>query len=269
VSVAAEGFVALYPVVEDTVLRRSAEQYLQQVAEQVKAANPDLTVVPRTIDLEPDLDVADTLARHAAGSELVVMTTHGRGPFARFWLGSTADEFVRHSTVPVLLLRPDEKMALDLKKKPQIRHILIPLDGSELAERIIPAVARIGRLMGGEYTLLMVFEPASRSEALPGLEPYRLPEGWDPNPALVQAQAYLERVTRELRDHGATVHTKLETHGSPVSAILDYAEKHPDTLIALATHGRSGLTRMLLGSVADKVIRAATGPVLVYRPTES
>jgi nucleotide-binding universal stress UspA family protein len=270
VAIAAEGFVALYPVVEDDTLRAAEADYFRGLVERVRAACPGPAVTSQVIELDADGDVADTLARYAGttGAETVVMTTHGRGPFTRFWLGSTADEFVRQSPVPVLLLRPASGAPVDLAHKPHVRHILVPLDGSDLAERVIPPVSRFGRLVGGEYTLLTVFEPSHRGEALPGLEPYRMPEGWDPDPALGRAQGYLDGVAKGLRDVGATVHTKLVTHGSPVEAILDFAQAHPDTVVALATHGRSGLTRLLLGSVADKVIRAAVGPVLVYRPTD-
>jgi nucleotide-binding universal stress UspA family protein len=266
VTVATEGFVALYPVVEDDTLRKAEADYFAGVLARMKPANPDLKVTATLLEIDPDRDVADTLARHAGVAEFVVMTTHGRGAFARFWLGSVADEFVRHASVPTVLIRPEEGRTVDPNLRPKVRNIIVPLDGSELAERIVGPVGRIARAFGGEVTLLMVFEPTARGEALPGLEPYRLPEGWNPNPAMEKARGYLDRVARDLRDHASSVHTKLETKGPAVSAIMQYAETHPDSVVALATHGRGGLTRMLLGSVADKVIRGSRGPVLVYRP---
>ena len=80
--------------------------------------------------------VAETLAEVAGGSDLIVMATHGRGPLSRFWLGSVADKLVRKSPVPIVLVRPQEE-GIDLAHKPVLHHILIPLDGSELAEQIL------------------------------------------------------------------------------------------------------------------------------------
>lgn len=268
VAIAAEGFVAIDPVAEDTVLRDAEADYFRGLLDRVKAGCPGVTVTTATIDLDPDGDVADTLARYAAGTGagLVVMSTHGRGPFVRFWLGSVADEFVRHATVPTLLLRPHDDGPVDLTRRPTVREVLVPLDGSALAERVIPPAARLGRLLGGEFTAMMVLETGRGGKVATGLEP-RAPDGRDPRPAAHRAKEYLDRVARDFsRDHGAAVRTRLETHGSAAATILHYAQTHPDTLVALATHGRGGVTRLLLGSVADKVIRAAAGPVLVYRP---
>lgn len=271
IAVAAEGFVALYPIAQDDTVRSAAEEYMRHIDKRVREAFPNLTVTPQLIDLADDKDIADTLAQYAVenGVELVVMTTHGRGAFARFWLGSVADEFLRHSGVPTLMVRPPAEGLVDLSVRPKVGHILIPLDGSPLAERVFDPAARLGKALGGKFALLMVFEPGPRAEALPGLEPVRLPDGWLPNPAIELAKGYLDRAAHSLRDKGVDVQTKLDIQGTAVSQIQHFAGSHPDTIIALATHGRGGLTRMLMGSVADKIIRGSTGPVLVYRPAGS
>src|SRR5579864_5952747 len=89
--------------------------------------------------------VAETLNGQATatGAGLIVMTTHGRGPLSRFWLGSVADELVRRATTPILLVRPQEK-ALDLASEPVLRNVLIPLDGSALAERVLGPAGALG-----------------------------------------------------------------------------------------------------------------------------
>jgi nucleotide-binding universal stress UspA family protein len=268
VAIAAEGFVGLYPVVEDAALREAEAAYFRQLLPRVRGAHPDLTVTAEVVELGDGVDVPDALVRAAAGAELVVMTTHGRGTFTRFWLGSTADEFVRQSPVPVLLLRPAADAPVDLARRPQVRNVLVPLDGSRLAERIVPVAAHVGRLLGGEVTLLLVLDGGPRGGAAPVLEPTALPAGWNPDAAAEQAKGYLDGVARDFKDRGATVRAGLVAHGSPAEAILHHAQAEPDTLTALATHGRGGLTRLLLGSVADKVIRGSAGPVLVYRPGE-
>src|SRR6202041_168770 len=94
----------------------------------------------------------------AVGADLVVMTTHGRGPLGRFWLGSVADELVRESPVPVLLIRPTEDI-VDLTQEPSLKHIMIPLDGTELSEQMLPNAISLGRFLDADFTLVRVVRP--------------------------------------------------------------------------------------------------------------
>jgi nucleotide-binding universal stress UspA family protein len=105
-------------------------------------------------------EIAETLRVTASstGTDLVVMTTHGRGPLLRFWVGSVADALVRQLSVPLLLLRPHEN-GVDLTKEPVIKRMVLPLDGSALAEQILPPALDFGRLMEAELTLLRVIKP--------------------------------------------------------------------------------------------------------------
>jgi nucleotide-binding universal stress UspA family protein len=211
-----------------------------------------------------DDPVAGALQTYAVAHDigLVVMTTHGRGAFSRFWLGSVADTLVRCAPTPILLIRPHE-IPPDLAQQPEIKHILIPLDGSALAERILPPATALGALMGAAFTLLHVIAldaagyatdwPTARSEA-GALAALR-----------ADAQTYLDRVAERLGAQSLVVHTAV-IGGHPAPAILEYARDHAIDLVALATHGRSGAARIVLGSVADKTLRGATTPILLYRP---
>jgi nucleotide-binding universal stress UspA family protein len=104
--------------------------------------------------------IAATIQKHAAerNIDLVVMTTHGRGALARIWLGSVADELVRHLPGPILLVRPGDS-GPELDPEIDLKHILVPLDGSELAEQIIEPALALGTLMDADYTLLRVVKP--------------------------------------------------------------------------------------------------------------
>ncbi len=210
--------------------------------------------------------VAEMLSGQAAvtKADLVVMTTHGRGPLSRLWLGSVADEMVRRATTPVLLVRPHEK-GVDLAAEPGLRHVLIPLDGSELAEKVLEPARALGGLMEADFTLLRVYGPAIdvapltdavREEVEGAVEQFR-----------VRAEEYLRRVAEGFRGQGCNVQTHAVLGQYPASAILDAAQGLGVSLIALETHGRRGLPRLLLGRVADKVIRGASVPVLVHRST--
>ena len=213
--------------------------------------------------------VADALARRTVESDadLVVMATHGRGALTRAWLGSVADSFVRHTDRPVLLVRPDdeEEQPPDPAGNWALGHVLIALDGSDLSRAIVGPAVRLGSLFDARYTLLrVVMFPVELAS------PY-LPHTVQMNRDVVEearaaAQRDLEGLAEELRGKGLRVEADVEVDGQAAHAILDQARELGAHLIALATHGRGGVTRAVLGSTADKVIRGAHRPVLVLRP---
>ena len=214
-----------------------------------------------------DGPVSDTLRAHALATDvdLIVVTTHGRGPLSRFWLGSVTDALIRQMPIPILLVRPHEA-ALDLLEEVHeqaFQHVLIPLDGSALAEEVVESAVALGRLMQAEYTLLQAIDvpllgyaPAAHATGMDE----QIREQWR-----AEAQTYLDQVAEGMRAEGLKVHTSVKI-AQPAVAILDYARENAVDLIAMATHGRGGVARLLLGSVADKVVRGAGAPVLLLRP---
>lgn len=213
--------------------------------------------------------VAKTLERHLADArgDLVVMTTHGRGAFGRAWLGSTADHIVRHGSTAVLLLRPDIENAPSLDEPVAFHRILLPVDGSPLAEKAIPWARRIGGVYDASYIVLRAVPPVMDLQS-----PY-LPHTIEQTHEVLEegreaAEEYLRDLEAGLNGKKLQVTTELEVPVRPATAILHYADRHPIDLIALATHGRSGLKRALLGSVADKVLRGAHVPVLLVRAVD-
>ena len=246
----------------DAAVREQEQAYLRGVLQRLATASP-----VRATGQLVDGPVAGALCGQAAapGTDLVIMTTHGRGPLTRLWLGSVADRLVRQAPTPVLLIRPREGEP-DLAQPPALRHVVIPLDGSELAEQVLGPATTLGRLMGADYTLLRVIEPVVLPDrrlggnAAGGFDPVLLRRLQE------EAQAYLEGVAGRLREQSLTVRTRLVTNRTAARAIRDQAREQPAAVIALATHGRGGLSRLLLGSVADKVARTSPVPVLVYRP---
>lgn len=246
----------------DRKLRDQEQDYLEAVVDRLKAASP----VSVTWALRDGL-VADGIFAQVAESrtDLIVMTTHGRGLLSRFWLGSVADNMVRRASVPVLLIRPQET-APDPNQEPIFRHVLIPLDGSTLAEQVLEPAVALGQLWDADFTLLRIVKPV----LFAGHDPTVLREPAPGQPATEQQQAeardYLEGVAERLRGRSLRVQTRVVVNLQPAAAILEQSLESPDVVIAVATHGRGGLTRALLGSVADKVVRGATMPVLVCRP---
>jgi nucleotide-binding universal stress UspA family protein len=225
-------------------------------------------------------EIVPTLRRFASDSraDLVVMTTHGRGPLGRFWLGSVADELVRVLPMPLLLVRPADTVsdAAQFGIEPPLKKILIPLDGSKLAEQMIDRAVELGRLTGAAFTLLGVIKPVPdvafpTGSASLDAEVQNMIKQMDALQEKQRAEMsiYLEGVARPLREEGLCVGTKVAIGERPGVSILREATPPAVDLVALETHGRRGLSRLILGSVADKVIRGAAVPVLVHRPSHA
>lgn len=200
------------------------------------------------------------------GVDLVVMATHGRGPVERAWLGSVADQLVRELPVPVLLVRPVEEGA-DLSTPMSVTGVVVTLDGSDLAESVLDAALALGTALGVPVRLLRAV--GTRMEFGSTYIPHAAQEYSEHVTAeREEATAYLEGVSGRLAGRGAAPVTTEVVQGSAARSILDSIDPEGTEIVAMATHGRGGLRRLVLGSVSDKVVRAATGPVLLVRPRE-
>jgi nucleotide-binding universal stress UspA family protein len=252
-------------------LQRRARVYLEGVVRRLHG----VSAAPVTC-ITGQGDIGDCIHEQAvhSGADLVVMATHGRGPLARCWLGGVADETVRRLPVPVLLVRPREEPP-DLTAEPNLARVLVPLDGTRLAEQILGDAAVVAALApGSEVLLLRVVKPALGREYLPygpaaEREARSLLSQSDAlqRQIIAEAEAYLGEVAKGLRERGLRVQTLLAVGEQPALAILKEAADRQVGLIALQTHGRRGLSRLILGSVADKVLRGSPVPVLLHRPT--
>lgn len=246
-------------VVAMVALQEQEREYLGTVAARIDPAgtlNPELCLL--TGQAGPAL--AADLERHH--DDLVVMATHGRGALSRLWLGSVADYLVRHAHAPLLLVRPrgEDQASGDAR----IDRVLVPLDTSTASEQILDPVLEVAE-PDARITLVHVVEPVL------GVSEPALPFPMPMDAKLVEelqamAQARLDRVAERLRARGRTVETRVLTGMGAAVVILDEATAGKYDLIAMTTHGEGGLRRLLVGSVADKVIRGADRPVLVLRP---
>ncbi len=199
-------------------------------------------------------------------SDLIVMTTHGRGGLQRVWLGSVADTLLREASQPVLVIPArDEEDAPDLGE-PALNRILVPLDGSDRSEAVLESAAGIAVRSGATLSLLTILpRPMSQDRSFVA---YGLDDGESTGLMLEGLQSYVESLAAELREQGVEVETAAIQAASAADGILERAAEEPADLIMLATRGRGGMRRMMLGSVADKVIRGAGLPVLVHRVPE-
>lgn len=240
------------PDAQDSVPAETA--YLEEQAARLRAAGLRVTATMLQGEVAPAI-----ARRMRAVADLVVMTTHGRGPFSRLWLGSVADGLLRMLEGPILLVRPAmEAWAVGLA--PPYRRVLIPLDGTDGSEAALEPAIALGTPDVTEYVLVRVLNVPVPALAVPvpmavESEPTELEEA--------RASEKLETVAAVLRLRGVKVRTCVEVSGSAAEGILAVAEREAPDLIAMATRGPGRVERMLLGSVADKVVRAAHEPVLV------
>jgi nucleotide-binding universal stress UspA family protein len=189
---------------------------------------------------------------------LVAMASHGRGGLGRWVRGSVAEQVLRRTPVPVLMVTPRAHGRPEL-----FRRILVPLDGSERSAAIIPFVSQLAKLHDSEVVLLRVGLVDIAPLAGGGVP------AWAPQPPTLDDDALRSSIApyaAELERAGVSTRTLVRLSGSPAHEILETVSREEADLVAMATHGRTGLDRMVFGSVAEKVLRHCTTPLLVLRP---
>ena len=144
----------------------------------------------------------------------------------------------------------------------QYKHILVPLDGSKLAETALDDALTVADLSQAEITLLQVVQPTEHVIGLNTDHPVYLDQQWASQKAI--AQDYLADVQQQLKGTKISINSSIEM-GPAAETIIDYATDYPVDLIVMATHGRSGIQRWVFGSVAEKVLRRANVPILLVR----
>jgi nucleotide-binding universal stress UspA family protein len=255
IAAAAEGTAIAAEVVKSERDRALSELYA--LAAECRATS--------SADISVDLHagpVAEVLEGYTRRNEvdLIVISTHGRSGISRLSLGSVTDSLIRHTTIPILVVKPPTSY-LNPQVMEGFKRIVVPLDGSTLAEQILPRVLTLAKLEEAEITLLNVLLPHSYSQK--EIPDSNLP-WWDEDISL--AQTYLFRIAGKLRRNGVAVTTDIVIGENVASAIGDFARREKADLIAIATHGRGGLARMLRGSVADAVMHSSRLSMLVFKP---
>lgn len=172
---------------------------------------------------------------------LIVMSTHGRSGAGRWVMGSVTDKVLHAVKTPLMIIRAEGN---DAVLDGTMGHIIVPLDGSALAETILPHAVALAKALEAKVCLVRAVS-GDKSDDDEHAQLDRLAEG-----ALAQGVASVEGVL---------------LHGDPATAIVDLTHEFPDALVAMTTHGRSGMGRWWMGSVADRVVRHAAGPVMVLR----
>ena len=246
----------------DLAARKSQKAYLKTLTDTLKKQSSFLSITSATLTGP----VAGTLRQYIRESrtDLLVMASRGQGGLRRLWLGSVADAMIRGSSLPVLLVRPEENPSPEPVLE-NLRQILVPVDGSALAESILAPAKDLASLAGAELMLVEVIHPLASPLESQSAAPSRL-DAELTRLRREEAADYLRELAEECLKAGVKATYSAPLGMNVADTILALTESPMVGMIALATRGWGGLKRLALGSVADKVVRAATRPILVYRP---
>lgn len=229
----------------------AAKTYLQDMAKRLEAQG--VVATTEVAIGEPARSIVGRV--RDTGASLAAMTTHGHSGLARWTLGSTTEKVLRKGTVPLMVYRAEGKPTAGI-----LRSVLLPLDGSEASQRAMPYATFFAKTLGVPLTI-------ARSAHVPV---YAFgDESVDQMPEVMEAieqdaKQYLEETGAKLRQQGVQVETRF-LRGEPASQLIELAHHLPDSIVVMSTAGRTGIGRMVLGSVADRVVRHSQRPVVLIR----
>jgi len=248
---------------------KSQGRYLDMQAQRLISQGLDVHV--KLLEGDPAREIVSYVEQHPEVT-LIAMSTHGRSGLKRWVFGSVAEKVLHASSVPLLLVHPKhpESQPVD-DQLPRYKSLLVPLDGSFFAAQALEFATGIASSLPAPMTLVSAIPDHYMLGNL--IVPPAVPFKWSDETEFMTD--YLQHCRRSLHLQGLSVGTRVE-NGSPAEVVLSVAENLQadpsngpgEVLIVMATHGRSGLPRLWLGSVAMKVVQASTHPVLLVRAKE-
>jgi nucleotide-binding universal stress UspA family protein len=240
------------------ILTRDVDRQAEQLRSQ---GFPVTTAVPTGDATEAIIQCA-----HEAHADLIAMTTHGTGGISRWLLGSVTNRVLHASQIPVLIVRAraaDQRAARDA-----IDGIIAPLDGSAHGEAAAQAATALAKRLALPLRFVRVVDDETSLPAPAPLYDYEAARRLTQMlaNARTRAEAFIEEMVALACASGIEA-TGIVLAGSPATRLIPYCGEHPDALVVIATHGEGGAQPWAFGSVAEKIITAATNPTLVLRTT--
>jgi nucleotide-binding universal stress UspA family protein len=236
------------------------ELYVKEVADRIKERFKKVSQV--VVSGKPADEIISYADKNKVG--LIIMTSHGRSGILSWATGSIASKLLQAATMPVLLVRA-AKPKRKVTREVLLNRILLPLDGSEAGEA---AVSYIGELMShleSEVTLLGVVSSGQHIRSVGGLDYISYPPE-QMEMFQKEAREYLDKVYRHLKRRKGTVRVAIEVvEGDVGQEIIKFAEGKGVDLIAVSSHGHSGIEKWVFGSIANKVVQGSKAPVLVVK----
>jgi nucleotide-binding universal stress UspA family protein len=258
---------------EDQLPMRQA--YVEHMAETLRIQSEDLRSKGETKFADKKINVkglvkvgypADEILEYADENaiDLILLATHGSSGIRRWGLGSVANKVIHESRVPIWLV-PAQLHDDIIYDKFQERSVLIPLDGSKEGESVLPCIQDLTKQRGTQTEFLLVY--VAKIPPVPMVSQTR---EWisDINTIKKEGEEYLQNKIQQLKDAGFKA-TAILLDGEPAEEIVKYATEHHPLLIAMSTHGRSGVSRFIFGSVTENMLqRLRKTPLFLVGPRE-
>lgn len=233
-----------------------AKEYLEVASQPIRRAGVSVSYST------PEGDPASKILEEAEKDKdtLIAISTHGRSGITRWVMGSVASKVLETTNNPMLVIHSQDAKAAKLSS------VIVPLDGSKVAEQIIPHVVAVAKVLKVKVILVRVTPSAAdyyRDMEYPRSRSLDFSKEVDE-----EALKYLQDTGEKLKRQGVTAVEHRLMHGQAAVVVIDLAKETPDAMVAMSSHGRSGMGRWVLGSVADRVVRHSGSPVLLVRTGE-
>jgi nucleotide-binding universal stress UspA family protein len=234
--------------------RQAAEIHVENL--EVKAIKVETAILLG----DPAEQIVDYADKEGVG--LIIMSTHGRSGIKRWAMGSVADKVLRATKQPLALIRA-KRARPDAPERNILSKILVTLDGSKQSEAVIPYIEELASKLKADITLLQVVLP-DYNLSTTGEPEYGVYSEKHLESIQALAREYLENIAAQLKQRGINAKPEVAL-GTAAETIIKFADAIAADMVALSTHGRSGVSRWALGSVAERVLRAGDTPLLLVR----
>ncbi len=252
----------------DSAGQNVGQVYLEEMVESTREGSRRFQQEPRPVEVKsvvrtgnPAEEIVEYARRESA--DLIVMATRGRSGVKKWALGSVAEKVARTADRPTILIRAGGAPAT-MQRDDIMARMLVPLDGSRAGEAALPSVEQLARGLGARVVLLQVVATGHLGLGY-GYVAYT-PQQIAADTAL--GKEYLEKIASRLQVSGIQTELVLR-QGNAAETIIDFADETRADIVAMSTHGRSGIGRFVFGSVAEKVLHGGNGPLLLVRASKA
>jgi len=242
--------------------RHMHELYVKEVTDRIKGRFKKVT--PVVVSGKPADEIISYADKNKVG--IIIMTSHGRSGVLSWATGSIASKLLQGAAAPLLLVRA-AKPKREVTRQVLLNRILLPLDGSEAGEAAVGYIAEMMSRLESEVTLFGVVSSGQHIRSVGGLDYINYSEE-QLEMFKKEAEEYLDGVYRRLKRRKGTVEVVLKVgdkSGDVGQEILKFAEEKGVSLIAISSHGHSGIEKWVFGSIANKVVHNSRSPVLVVK----
>ncbi len=237
--------------------------YIEKMAELMEnhiKGDTEVKVKSAVLLGEPAEEIVDYAKK--SGVNLIIMVSHGRSGIMLWAMGSIINKVLQRISMPMLLIRA-KAPSLKVSQGKMFNRILIPLDGSETGEAALPYIGELTKKLEPEVILLQVVAPGQHVHTIGGLDYVPFTEQ---QVELMRADAkqYLEKVSKKLTGTKGAIKSEVRI-GDAAKEIIKLADETNTSLVAISTHGRSGIRQWIFGNVAHKVLQGGNTPILLVR----